>query len=98
MRTMKALSVLLLLGLFTACATATLTPEGERVRVVTDRQAVERCEFVGVVETKPTESAGETLYILRNKAAAMKADTLLVPRGAGLFGVDNANAYRCGSK
>lgn len=95
---MKVLSMLVLLTLLTGCATATLTPEGEGVRVVTDRTAVDGCQFVGVVETKPTESAGETLYILRNKAAAINADTLLVPRGAGMFGVDNGNAYRCGSK
>lgn len=94
----KMLTRLTAVMLLTGCATATLTPEGEKVKVVTDRAAIEPCQLVGVVEVTPTESAGETLYILRNKAAAMGADTLLVPRGAGLFGVDNANAYRCGSK
>jgi hypothetical protein len=98
MKTIKTLTALAMLLLVTACATATLSPEGERVRVVTDRADVEGCELVGVVEVERKFSAGEMLYVLRNKTAAMKADTLLVPKGASMFPVESGNAYRCGSK
>jgi hypothetical protein len=98
MKTIKTLTALAMLSLVMACATATLSPEGERVRVVTDRADVEGCELVGVVEVERKFSAGEMLYVLRNKTAAMKADTLLVPKGASMFPAESGNAYRCGSK
>jgi len=98
----KTFRVIVLLGtgcLFMSCATATLTPEGERVRVVSTREEVQGCQLIGVVETQEEVSAGEMIYILRNKAAAMQADTLLLPRGAGFWGgafaVKSGNAYRC---
>src|SRR5688572_21449629 len=103
---MKTLPKLILLGIVVVttgrCATATLTPEGEAVKVVSDRKAIENCKLLGVVETEKSFSGGEMLYVLRNKAAALGADTLLVPRGAGIAGgamaVRSGNAYSCGSK
>lgn len=97
-KTSKTLAALFALSLLQSCATATLSPEGEAVRVVTDRADVQGCELLGVVEVEKKVSAGEMLYVLRNKAAAMKADTLLVPKGASMFPAESGNAYRCGSK
>jgi hypothetical protein len=61
-----------------------------------DRADVEGCELIEVVDVERGFSGDEMLYVLRNKAAAMKADTLLVPRGASKFPAESGNAYRCG--
>ena len=98
MKIIKTLTMFGALSLLQSCATATLSPEGEAVKVVTNRADVEGCELIGVVEVERKFSAGEMLYVLRNKTAAMKADTLLVPKGASMFPVESGNAYRCGSK
>lgn len=57
-----------------------------------------RLQFVDVVETEPSESADETLYVLRNKAAAPERRHAASSARRSMFGVENGNAYRCGSK
>lgn len=87
------------------CATASLTPAGAQVQVVSERKAIESCRFVSVVETDQSLARSEMIAVLRNAAAEVEADTLLVPSGVGVFGgmireaphvvVRTADAYRC---
>jgi hypothetical protein len=82
--------------LLLSCATVALSPEGERVRMVNDNASVAGCTLVGTVDASTSEA--EAAYnTLRNKAAAIGADTILVPRNR--LGIadppTSAPAYRC---
>lgn len=90
---------LLLLGaiVMSGCATVALSPEGERVRLTSDRKDVAGCVLVGVVDAKPPYiGPHDAEYTLRNKAAAIGADTLLA--AGWKANTQSATAYRCVSK
>ena len=102
-----ALSLLSTSLLLQGCATVALTAEGERVQVVSEPKAIQPCTYVGVVETDESLARDEMIYVLRNAAAALEADTLLIPKGAAVFAgmireephivVRKGDAYRCGT-
>jgi hypothetical protein len=82
--------------LFCACATAALSPEGEKVRIVHEREAIADCKLLGIVEFEGRAATAETpLNTFRNKAAVLGADTVLVNKGATVLPQTSASAYRC---
>jgi hypothetical protein len=89
----------LLIGfiLMLGCGTVALSPEGERIRLTSDRNDVAGCAMVGVVDAKPPYiGPHDAEYTLRNKAAAIGADTLLV--AGWKANTQSATAYRCAAK
>jgi hypothetical protein len=92
----RAIAILLLL-MITACATVALSPEGGRVRMVQNAKDVDGCKLLGVVDASTQRGTGENFQNdLRNKAAVIGADTILMGgnRLTGPIGT-SASAYRC---
>jgi uncharacterized protein YbjQ (UPF0145 family) len=92
-----------------SCVTTTLTPEGARVRVTSNPEAVHGCTLVGEVKGADHMNGGllgqgaaqETaMRELKNRAAAMGADTvLMVTSTTNTSGsVQLGEGYRCTAK
>jgi hypothetical protein len=100
----RVLSLLILVAGFPGCTWVELTAEGDKVRVLSDRE-VRRCKSIGRVTSttvakfgliaRPEASVEEELARLaRNHAAGMEGDTI-VPLGPVKRGVRNFGVYRC---
>jgi len=96
------------LGIAVACVTTKVTPAGEKVRVTSDAAAVAGCALLGEVKGADHMNGGlagqgaaeENAHRrLRNEAAAMGADTVLVVTSTTGFSGSTirGEAYRCGS-
>jgi len=92
--------------LLASCVTTTLTPEGAKVRVTTNQEAVHGCVLIGEVKgadhmnggTMGQGAAQETaMRELKNRAAAMGADTvLMITSTTNTSGsVQLGEGYRC---
>jgi uncharacterized protein YbjQ (UPF0145 family) len=103
--TVVAISLLVL----TSCVTTTLTPEGAKVRVTSNQEAVHGCVLIGEVKgadhmnggTMGQGAAQETaMRELKNRAAAMGADTvLMITSTTNTSGsVQLGEGYRCTAK
>lgn len=91
------IAVLAVLVLDCASAITQLAPEAEAVRVVTDAAAVRDCTLLGYVENERGGlTSRDAENRLRNKAAALRADTLLLTARGIQRGMSGA-AYGCGS-
>ena len=103
---MRRLLPLLLLA---ACVRAKLTPEGERVRLTTNQEAVKGCKLVGPIESSDKMNGGlfgqgaaeETAARrIRNDAAKMGANVVLyVSTATSMSGSRmRGEAYACTEK
>jgi hypothetical protein len=95
---MRTRIVFVIALLMNGCSTVALSPEGERVRTTSDASEVATCKALGFVESKPPfVGQHDAEYTLRNKAAALGADTILIPR-RNFVGTQpqGATAYKCG--
>ena len=103
---MKRLPTVLFAVVLVGCVS--LSPEGEKVRVTSNSEAVRNCTLLG--EVKGAEHmwggfagqgiAEDNAYKeLKNRAAAMGGDTvLMVTSSTGFSGsVQRGEAYRCGT-
>jgi uncharacterized protein DUF4156 len=97
MRIVVATASLPLLFLVSGCASVVLTPEAEQVRVVERGDDVRGCTLLGMIEaTGPDIAQGDSQRELRNRAAAIGADTVLLTSRGSTKNAYGA-AYRCGS-
>ena len=76
--------VILVIGtvLLAACASSKLSPEGEKVRVVTDEELLANCEHVSTLvisadSFSPDQEAQLRENIARNRAADKKANAII---------------------
>jgi type II secretory pathway component PulL len=74
---------------------ASVAPNSDRVVLTREASAVVGCKDVGSVEAWISLSFGDARVQLRNRAAALGADTILVNSS---FGETTGTAYVCGSK
>jgi hypothetical protein len=99
---MKEWLVLVLPAAFlAACATTTATPGGQRVRVTSDSNVVQGCQFKGNVQAGSLRDAGsgqaETQVRLQNKTAELGGNVVRLSSAGG----DGSNfwasgeAYQC---
>ena len=77
-------------GLAAGCAS--LKPEASEVRLVRDSKDVSGCREVGTVQSWISFSFRDAENQLKNKAAKLNGDTVLV---ASTFGADLGTAYDC---
>jgi hypothetical protein len=80
------------------CASVALSPEGQHVKMVSEQSAVAGCQLVGIADASTERGLTAETYqnAIRNKAAAMGADTVLMKYSVmtGFYG-SSASAYRC---
>lgn len=106
---MRQLALLVVLLALASCVTTTLTPDGAKVRVTSNPEAVHGCTLVGEVKGADHLNGGllgqgaaqETaMRELKNRAAAMGADTvLMVTSTTNTSGsVQLGEGYRCVAK
>jgi hypothetical protein len=88
-------------GLLLACwACASATPQGEKVRITSDPEAVQGCKFLGNVQSNSALGTESEEITMKNKTAALGGNVLLISSfqaptyGAGSLGV--GEAYLCG--
>jgi len=79
----------------TTAACASVAPNADRVVLTREASAVVGCKDVGSVEAWISLSFGDARVQLKNRAAALGADTVLVNSS---FGETTGTAYACGSK
>jgi hypothetical protein len=79
----------------TAAGCASVAPNSDRVVLTREASAVVGCKDVGSVEAWIALTFGDARVQLRNRAAALGADTVLV---SSAFGETTGTAYVCGSK
>jgi hypothetical protein len=92
MRTLVSITAVCLL---TGCASVSVIPEAAAVRVVETSQDVSGCRLLGMVDAKPPFIwPGDAEKQLRNNAAALGADTVLLTSHGAMKGNHGA-AYRC---
>lgn len=89
----RAVFTLTYLSLLTACATVTLAPGAEKVRVTSSAQDVASCTAVGNVRVPPNAQSSVTNPIddLRNQTLGLGGNTTFVTSALLGEGV----AYRC---
>jgi uncharacterized protein YbjQ (UPF0145 family) len=103
----KAIALFAILS--AACVTTALTPEGAKVRVTSNPEAVHGCTLVGEVKGADHMNGGmmgqgaaqETaMRELKNRAAAMGADTVLMVTSTTntSSSVQLGEGYRCTAK
>lgn len=102
---MNRILVLAVIGLsLQACAWVTLTPEGEKARVLSSSE-VSNCKKLGKTtvslpdqvagfERNPDKVVEELQILARNSAADLKGDTV-VPVGEHIEGKQTFDVYRC---
>lgn len=79
--------------LLTACVS--LAPEAEKLRVTSDNSQVAGCKILGQVTSQPPYvGPNDGVNQLRNNAAALGADTLLLTSSGALRG-KTGMAYQC---
>lgn len=74
---------------------ASVAPTADRVVLTREASAVVGCKDVGSVEAWIALSFGDARVQLKNRAAALGADTVLVNSS---FGETTGTAYACGAK
>jgi hypothetical protein len=90
------LFVLVLLGMAISCET--LAPQAKAVRIAAEPAEVADCRMVGSVSSQPPYMGpNDGVNQLRNEAAALGADTLLLTSTGAMRG-KNGMAYSCGSR
>ena len=100
--------LLAVIALIPACMTTPISADGARIQVTRDPGEVSSCEKLGRVEGADhmnggfvgvNAAAGNAMNQMRNKAAKLGADKLLLLGGGANFGgADYAgDAYRCNS-
>jgi hypothetical protein len=103
------LHVLVVVGCLAGCVTTRLTPTGEKVRVTSNPETVRGCTFLGAVKGADHMNGGiagqgaaeeNANRRLRNAAASMGADTvLIVTATTGMGGSTvRGEGYRCGQR
>jgi len=78
-----------------ALGCASVAPNSDRVVLTREASAVVGCKDVGSVEAWISLSFDDARVQLKNRAAALGADTILVNSS---FGETTGTAYVCGSK
>jgi hypothetical protein len=89
--------LLLLALLCVGCATTTLAPGAEKIRVTTNRNDVAGCKAVGAVDARgPFTMPNDWMHQLQNQALGMGADVVFQTSSA-LAVTDHVSgvAYRC---
>ncbi len=97
-------AMIVLAASLTACTWVELTPEGERVRVLTAAE-VAKCEVVGKttvslaakvlgIKRHPEDVQNELNMLARNSAVDLRGDTV-VPIAAPVDGKQTFAVYRC---
>jgi hypothetical protein len=92
MRRNVALVTVIATGLM-AVGCETLSLSGQTVKTTFHESDVKECSFLGVVTT---HSVMNWPTILRNKAAGLGADVLIIPKAA--IGSYSGKAYDCGGR
>lgn len=92
---MNRKSALLVVVACFACTTA-VVPEAEHIKTTRNVDDIKNCQIVGTVEARPPFVwPGDDVKQLKNKAAPLGADTILITNRVGtIVGV----AYRCAPK
>lgn len=96
-------SIGLMAGALALASCAAPTAEGQRVRIVNSASVVEKCEMLQAMEEysgwggiMAGQGYRNNIASMRNKAAQIGGDTLLVVDKSGGFGSSViAEAYRC---
>ena len=79
--------------LVTGCVS--VAPQAEKIRVTSNGEDVAQCKVLGTVESHPPYMfRSDGVNQLRNNAAALDADTLLLTSSGALRG-KTGMAYRC---
>lgn len=79
-----------------AIGCVSLAPQAEKIRVTSIGSEVAQCKVLGAVESHPPYMfPSDGVNQLRNNAAALGADTLLLTSSGALRG-KTGMAYRCG--
>lgn len=103
---MKRIAFATLLAALSGCVTTRLSSEGEAVRVTSNSEAVQGCEYIGEVRASDRMNGGmlgqgaaeeNTLRRLKNRTAEMGGNVvLLTTANAGMAGASTlGEAYRC---
>jgi hypothetical protein len=91
----KTTRVILVAALL-AAGCVSLAPQAETIRVTSIGSEVGQCKVLGAVESHPPYMfPSDAVNQLRNNAAALGADTLLLTSSGALRG-KTGMAYRCG--
>ena len=80
----------------TVAGCVSVAPQAEKIRVTSNGVDVAQCKLLGAVESHPPYMfPSDGVNQLRNNAAALDADTLLLTSSGALRG-KTGMAYRCG--
>jgi hypothetical protein len=89
------LKKLVSLVMITLAYCVSVAPQAEKIKVTSNGADVEQCKVLGTVESHPPfMGPNDGVNQLRNNAAALGADTLLLTSSGALRG-KTGMAYRC---